>query len=76
MTIPGHPEKSSSESYLFTLRLWREEKGFSNSGWRGRIQYVKNKEVRYFSDWGALEQIVEAMLDNITSTEAALGNGG
>jgi hypothetical protein len=51
-----------SRSYLFTLRLWREDLGHSQSEWRGEVHEVESREVRYFRDWSALLTLVQAML--------------
>src|SRR5260221_11578398 len=37
-------------SYLFTVRVWQEEIGTDQVEWRGKVQLVTNRGVRYF--WG------------------------
>jgi hypothetical protein len=55
----AHP---ASRSHLFTLRVWREDLGHSQSEWRGEVRDVESREVRYFRDWSTLLTIVQAML--------------
>jgi hypothetical protein len=42
------------QSYLFTVRLWREEVGGTQSEWRGKVQQVSTGEAHYFRDWSSL----------------------
>jgi hypothetical protein len=51
-----------SRSHLFTVRLWREDLGHSQSEWRGEVQEVESREVRYFRDWPMLLTLLQAML--------------
>lgn len=43
-----------SHSHLFTVRLWPEYLGNGESEWRGKVEYVPNREARYFREWSAL----------------------
>ena len=47
-------EQQQHSSYLFMLRLWREELGGGEIEWRGKVQHVTSSEVRYFRDWPTL----------------------
>ncbi len=51
-----------ARSHLFTVRVWREDLGHSQSEWRGEVRDVESREVRYFRDWSTLLTIVQAML--------------
>jgi len=51
-----------TRSHLFTLRLWREDLGHSQTEWRGEVHDVVSGEVRYFRTWPALLTLVQAML--------------
>jgi hypothetical protein len=41
-------------SHLFTVRLWAEDIGDSQTEWRGRMQHVTSGEAHYFRDWPTL----------------------
>jgi hypothetical protein len=47
-------EQQQHSSYLFMLRLWREELGGDEIELRGKVQHVTSSEVRYFRDWPTL----------------------
>ena len=49
-------------SHLFMVRLWLEELGDGQGEWRGKVQYVRSGETRYFRDWSTLLAFVEAAL--------------
>jgi hypothetical protein len=51
-----------ARSHLFTVRVWREDLGHSQSEWRGEVRDVESREVRSFRDWSTLLTIVQAML--------------
>jgi len=55
----AHPP---SRSHLFTVRVWREDLGHSQSEWRGEVHEVESGEVRYFREWSALLTLLQAML--------------
>ena len=55
----AHP---SSRSYLFTVRVWREDLGQGQTEWRGEVQEVLSGEMRYFRTWPALLTLVQEML--------------
>ncbi len=48
---------------LFTLRLWNAPAG-KKIEWRGRLQFVRTGQVRYFRDWETLIACLEEMLLN------------
>ena len=54
-------------SELFTVRLWREDRGEGRVEWRGKVQHVLSGETRYFRDW----QVLLAFLQE-TRTEAGI----
>ena len=51
-------------SHLFTVRLWLEELGNGQVEWRGQVQCVISGETRYFRDWPALADHLQAMLSS------------
>ena len=53
-------------SHLFTVRIWREELGDGQAEWRGKVQHVQSKEVRYFREWATL---VAAILNMLSECE-------
>ncbi len=56
-------------SYLFTVRVWREELGNGESEWRGKVQRVSSGEVGYFHEWAALLSLLLEMLSETRSEE-------
>ena len=57
-----HTTYQHSRSHLFTIRVWEEEIGTSQSEWRGRVQLLTSGEVRYFREWMALVPLLRTML--------------
>jgi|WetSurSiteA1Bulk_404760.scaffolds.fasta_scaffold02535_3 hypothetical protein len=51
-------------SYLFTLRMWLEDLGSGEVGWRGKVQHINSGEVRYFHDWSTMLNFVKSQLCN------------
>lgn len=49
-------------SHLFTVRVWEEEIGSDQTEWRGKVQLLTSKEVRYFREWAALVPLLLTML--------------
>ncbi len=49
-----NPSESPQHSQLFTVRVWREDRGDGQSEWRGKVQHVLSGEARYFRDWQTL----------------------
>jgi len=49
-------------SHLFTVRVWEEQVGNSQTEWRGKVQLVTSGEVRYFRQWAALVPLLVTML--------------
>ena len=54
---------ASRETRLFTLRMWQEETGDGQLGWRGKVQALPEGEAYYFRDWPGLITHLEAMLN-------------
>jgi len=65
MVVKNDADQPAHSSHLFTLRMWREDLGSGQTGWRGRVQHVNSGEARYFRDWQALEAFVEGLLHRI-----------
>jgi hypothetical protein len=47
------------------LRLWPEDLSSGQTEWRGSVQHVNSREVRYFRDWQTLEAFMEGLLRRI-----------
>ena len=54
-----------SSSYLFTVRLWEEKLGNSQTEWRGQVQQVLTGEKRYFRDWSTLIEFLKMRLQEL-----------
>ena len=54
-----------SSSHLFTVRLWMEELGNSQTEWRGQVQQVLTGEKRYFRDWSTLIEFLMMRLQEL-----------
>jgi len=49
-------------SHLFTMRIWHEHLGNSESEWRGKVEHVLSREARYFREWSALIAFLQEVL--------------
>ena len=49
-------------SELFTVRLWQEDLGDSQTEWRGKVQHVQGGEAFYFREWSMLIAALLKML--------------
>jgi hypothetical protein len=58
-----------SGSLLFTVRLWREERGDGQTEWRGKVQYITTGEAYYFRAWPDLIAHLLAMSDNALQSQ-------
>jgi hypothetical protein len=58
-------EQQHPSSHLFTLRLWPEALGDSQSEWRGQVRHVTGGETRYFRDWEVLVAFLQASLPEL-----------
>lgn len=38
-------------SHLFTVRLWTELVSEGRTEWRGQVQHVLSRKIRYFREW-------------------------
>jgi len=54
-------------SHLFTVRVWKEEIGADRTEWRGKVQLLTNRDVRYFRAWADLVPLLLAMLSELES---------
>jgi hypothetical protein len=59
----------SPTSYLFTVRVWREELGEGRVEWRGKVQHALSGEARYFREWTELIAFVRERVSDIEGTE-------
>ncbi len=62
MVANGDADRPAQRSHLFMLRLWLEDLGNGQTGWRGKIQHVNSSEVRYFRNWATMEAFVEELV--------------
>lgn len=50
-------------THLFMVRVWLENLGESKTEFRGKVQYVLSREVRYFRGWHMLNAILQEMIN-------------
>ena len=62
-------------SHLFTVRLWRETLGGSASEWRGKVEYVRSLEGRYFREWSTLIAFLQEILSQQNLLTESDGGG-
>lgn len=48
--------------HLFVLKIWRAEAGADETEWRGQIQHIASREIRYFREWNLLLEFVQTQL--------------
>ncbi len=58
-------DQQHHQSFLFTVRLWREDLGQGQTEWRGRVQHVLSGEGRFFRDWTALIVWLQTLLADL-----------
>lgn len=56
-------QQNSQPSQLFTIRVWTEPLGHSQSELRGEVRHVLSGETRYFREWAALIVYVTTKLE-------------
>jgi len=59
----------SLTSYLFTVRVWREELEEGHIEWRGKVQYALTGEARYFRQWEDLIAFFRAQIENVDGAD-------
>jgi hypothetical protein len=64
----GSKQRTAARTELFTLRLWEEVLSEGQTEWRGKIQYVRSGEARYFRDWSTM---VKFLVDSLSSLKGA-----
>lgn len=52
----------STQTQLFTVRIWPEEVGKDGPEWRGRVQHIPTGASRYFRDWETLTCFIRCTL--------------
>ena len=57
--------KEHIQSHLFTLRLWDEQVGETETEWRGKVQHVISGETGYFRDWTTLIDVLREMMPEL-----------
>ena len=58
----GEKLRLASRSHLFTIRVWEEDLGTSQTEWRGKVQLCTSGDVRYFREWVTLVPLLLKML--------------
>ncbi len=48
--------------HLFVLKVWRVEVADGETEWRGQIQHIASREIRYFREWTLLLEFVQTQL--------------
>lgn len=59
--------------HLFTVRVWTEVVEDKQTVSRGQVLHVQSGETRYFQNWSALTEHLEAMLDLGRASSVQLG---
>jgi hypothetical protein len=49
-------------SHLFAVRVWQEELSQDQTEWRGKVQLITDRNVRYFRGWEGLVPLLISML--------------
>src|SRR5947208_1570129 len=52
-------ERAPGETHLFTLRLWREDRGAGQSEGRGKVVHTRRGEARHLRGWPTLLAFVQ-----------------
>lgn len=52
----------TTPTYLFVVRLWREDAQPPQTGWRGSITFAATGETRHFRDVAALAAALQRLL--------------
>ena len=60
-------EQIHPHPHLFMVRVWAEDIGNGQIEWRGKVQHVTSGETRYFRDWSALMNFLQAALPEVGS---------
>jgi hypothetical protein len=68
--------QTTETSWLFLLRLWREDLAQGQGEWRGQMTSLANGEVRYFRSPETLYKILLTMLPNDSSGISTLDSRG
>ncbi len=55
----------SSSTHLFMVRVWLEDLGDGKTEWRGKVQHVLSKEVRYFRGWPMLITVLHELIHQL-----------
>jgi hypothetical protein len=55
-------DRSSTQTQLFTLRVWMETVADERREFRGALTHVLSGETYHFRDWQALTQLIESHL--------------
>ena len=61
----SEPDSSHPHSYLFTVRLWKEDMGDASKELRGEVRHVLSGEVHYFRNWHTLLEYLAGTLDEL-----------
>ncbi len=55
-------EEQRTQTHLFMVRVWLEDLGENQAEYRGKVQHVLSKEVRYFRGWPMLAAVLHELI--------------
>ncbi len=58
-------DEQHPQTHLFMVRVWVEDLGESKTEYRGKVQHVLSKEVRYFRGWPMLITVLHELIDRL-----------
>lgn len=60
----------ANRTHVFVLRVWQEDLGDGRREWRGGIQDIASREMRYFRDWTMLIEFVRIWMQNLPADDS------
>ncbi len=58
-------DEQHAQTHLFMVRIWLEDMGESKTEYRGKVQHVLSKEVRYFRGWSMLIMVLHELINSL-----------
>jgi hypothetical protein len=58
-------EVQHPQTHLFMVRVWVDNLGESKAEYRGKVQHVLSKEVRYFRGWPMLITVLHELINRL-----------
>jgi hypothetical protein len=59
----------TTDSQLFTIRLWPEEADEEQPRWRGHVKHVPTGAWRNFRDWETLNAFLDAAMSGLAESD-------